>query len=876
MLALCLAVCFLPPSWGKQTISEQATPAQARPPGPAESLYLQLSGVGLDSTRVFRVRGAALDRSTIHITLEDGTIAFTKDVLGRITGAFFEGDGEVLLTPPNDVERKSMGLFTGMAILEERFSTAYFRFDDNTATQLQPGFRAPDDAQGFVTKWDKTARNLAQTDAMRLLESFIKTLPTRETVSHDPVAARDAAPGDRMLHVRLQGNKLGVFDIFFDSTAGEQVEAGQTKTGEDGKMYYDIWASFSTASAGRHHPGETVQTLPIEVRSPEDPIFVRSYVIDAHVRPPKQLDAEVELQLDAVRGGSRFLGFELSRFLKIQTVEADGRPVEFIQNPALEGTRLARSGNDVVAVILPEPARKGQKIRLRFVYSGEVLAEAGKGLLYVGARGTWYPNRGMVMADFDLTFHYPPGWTLLATGKPAPLSRPSTTSPQAAPSNAGDEQVARWVSERPIPVAGFNLGKYVRATAQAGNVTVDTYATIGVERDFPRPPPVVQADSLPPRPQGVAPAPIAPRSLITPLDPSPARSANAVADLTARAIRYYADRFGPFPYSQLSLTQLPGPESQGWPGLIFLSSYAFLTPEEREEFHFTPIQALQEELVPAHEAAHQWWGDLIVWATYRDQWFSEGLANYSSLMVLQGKNPAGFRLVMDKYRRDLAGKDKDGNFLKDAGPVTLGARLLSSHFPEGYEAISYGRATWLFHMLRSMLDDAAKLDARKDRSRKDRKDKDKDDKDNGAEDSFVRSLRKVRQRYEGKAMSTRELLEVFAEDLPPSLRYEGKASLDWFLEGWVNGTTLPRLDLQGVKFTAKADTTLVTGMIRQKDAPVDLVTSVPVYAVVPGKAPVLIGRVFADGAETLFHLSAPAGTHKLLLDPDGTVLTAPK
>jgi hypothetical protein len=67
--------------------------------------------------------------------------------------------------------------------------------------------------------------------------------------------------------------------------------------------------------------------------------------------------------------------------------------------------------------------------------------------------------------------------------------------------------------------------------------------------------------------------------------PSPARNAAAVAEFTARAIRYYADRFGPFPYSKLALTQLPGRESQGWPGLIFLSSYAFLTREEREELH---------------------------------------------------------------------------------------------------------------------------------------------------------------------------------------------------------------------------------------------------------------------------------------------------
>jgi hypothetical protein len=596
---------------------------------------------------------------------------------------------------------------------------------------------------------------------------------------------------------------------------------------------------------------EIHQTLPVETESRESPILIRSYVIDAHVKPPKQLDAEVELQLDVVRGGSRFLVFELSRFLQIRNVEANGSAVEFIQNPAVEGTRLARSGNDLVAVVLSEPPARGQKITLRFVYGGEVLAEAGKGLLYVGARGTWYPNRGMAMANFDLTFHYPPDWTLVATGKPAPRSAP--TSPRI-----DGEQVERWLSERPIPVAGFDLGKYVRGTAQAGNVTVETYATIGVERDFAKAPLPPQIDPTPPK--RLQPPP----SAILPLAPSPARNATAVAEVTARAIRYYAERFGPFPYSQLVLTQLPGRESQGWPGLIFLSSYAFLTPEERGELHVSPARALIDQQVPAHEAAHQWWGDLVTWATYRDQWFSEGLANYCSLMMLQEKNPTGFREIMEKYRQDLADEDRNGNFPKDAGPVTLGSRLLSSHFPEGYEAISYGRGTWLFHMLRSMLQDAAAESGSKDPSRK------------AVEEPFVRSLRKLRERYEGKTISTRELLAVFEEDLPPSLRYEGKASLDWFLDGWVNGTSLPRLELQGVKFVAKPNATVVTGVIRQKDAPEDLVTSVPIYAVVSGRTPVLLGRVFADGAESAFRLSAPVGTHKLLLDPNSTLLTAPK
>lgn len=839
--------------------SAAAQTATAPEPGgaPANSLYVQLGNVGLDPTRIFKVRGSTLDRAAIHITLEDGTIAFTKDVMGHLTGAFFEGYGEVLLAPPTDVERRSMTLFTGMAILAERFQTAYFRFNDNSAAELQSGLRAPEDAEAFVKRWDDTARDLAQIDAMRLLATFAEKLP-RASGAIGESDAKAVDPDDRMLHIRLQGEKLGIFDLFFDSTAGEQVGAGQSKTAENGNVYYDVWTSFSTEEGGRRPrvtQKEVSSTLPSETQSREEPVLVRRYVIDAHVRPPKGLDADVDMQLEVVHGGSRFMAFELSGSLQIKSVLADGKPVEFIHNPPVEGTRLARSGNDLVAVILPEPTRKGQKIDLHFVYGGDVLAEAGNGLLYVGDRGTWYPNRGLGMTDFDLTFHYPAGWTLLATGKPTPVS-----SPQAG----GAEQVSHWVSERPLPVAGFDLGKYVRAGARAGNVTVETYATAGVERDFPQAPaPSIQAESnLPSLKNQQSSTPAPPPSL--PPAPSPARHAAAVAEIAAGAVQYYSERFGPFPYSQLALTQLPGRESQGFPGLIFLSSFAFLTHDEEDSIHMNPTVALMNQLVPAHETAHQWWGDLVAWSTYRDQWFSEGLANYCALMMLEEKDSASFRMVMEKYRRQLAEKNKDGNYPKDAGPVTLGARLLSSHFPEGYEAISYGRGAWLFHMLRTMMKDAAEEKAERNGG-------------HGVDDPFMRSLRKVRERYEGKAITTRELLNVFAENLPPSLRYEGKTSLDWFMDSWINGTSLPRLELSGVKLTPKEKAILVTGIIRQKDTPEDFVTSVPVYAVVKGKAaPTYVGRVFADSAETTFRLIAPLGTHKILLDPNETVLTAPK
>jgi Peptidase family M1 domain len=814
-------------------------------PKPAEDLYLQLGQVGLDPGSVYEVRDASIDRSAIHISLDGGTIAFTKDVMGRITGAFFAGDGEILLEPPNSLERQSMSLFTGMAILEEHFATAYFRFNDDVFSDLRPGLRETGNKQEFIDQWQSAAQNLSGVDAMRLLVSFSSMLPVKGSDRGAPKMSFETSADDDFFHARLQGTKLGVFDVSFDSEATEQIEAGQVRTGEDGVSYYDVWTSFSPEHTSLpQSAGKTTTAVPRK-----DWLQILGYKIDVEVQPPKRIRAHAFMRLETKESGFRVMIFELSRFLQVESVKLQGQPVEFIHNPAVEGTQLARRGNDLVAVILPEAAKAGQKLELEFAYGGEVLAQAGTGLLYVGERGTWYPNRGMEMADFDLTFEFPLGWTLVATGKPTTPAAPN------APETSAGLQIGRWVSERPIPVAGFNLGKYKEATTRAGTVTVETYATYNVERDFPSTPI-----------QEIVPTPIPalhqPPRIFVPLHPSPARNEASVGESAAGAIRYYSDRFGAYPYSKLALTQMPGEESQGWPSLVFLSSYAFLDAQEQQQLHLPPDEMWLQSTIPAHETAHQWWGDLITWSTYRDQWFSEGLANYCALMMLEDKNPAAFRAVMEKYRGDLVRKNKDGIAPMDAGPVTLGGRLLSSRFPQGYEAITYGRSTWLFHMLRTMLNDGvAEQHGGKVQ--------------HGADEPFVRAVKKFRDRYQGQTITTRELLDVFAEDLSPALRYEGKPSLDWFLNGWINGTALPKLQLKNVKFAAKGNSTIVSGTILQKEAPADLITSVPLYAE-EGRTSVLVGRVFADGQESTFRISAPAGTRKILLDPQQTILTSSK
>src|SRR6266404_7227020 len=367
-------------------------------PQTTSGLYARIRSVGLDPQRVYHVRDASLDRPNLHLDLDDGTLAFTEDICGQITGAFFQGEGEIRLRPPNRVERGSLALFTGGAILEEQFSSGYLRFNDDTAAVLQRySTPAPESAE-FIKEWDDTSRTLAEFDALRLLLDFRHFLPAPGGNDLD----RNFPP---LLHAHLLGKRLGGFEVFWDTAGAEPLWAGQPRA-RDGVLFFDIWTSFAPSVARRSAKGP-----------PASDASITSYRIRASVQPPTMLRASTDVNVRIRSGGERTLLFELSRYLKVDAVEADGRPVDFIQNPAIEGSQRQRKGNDLVAVVFPAPLVPGEELKLRFGYAGEVLSEAGNGLLYVGERGTWYPNFGLSPARFEMEFRYPANWTLVATGK---------------------------------------------------------------------------------------------------------------------------------------------------------------------------------------------------------------------------------------------------------------------------------------------------------------------------------------------------------------------------------------------------------------------------------------------------------------------------
>src|SRR5579859_3803748 len=115
VLVLLMALAPLPlPGQARPEAAPQSQAAN----GPGMSLYREILAPSINPQDVHGIREVSIQREDIHISLSDGTIGLMRAVDGRITGAVFEGVGEILLIAPDRAERTSLALFTGSAVLE--------------------------------------------------------------------------------------------------------------------------------------------------------------------------------------------------------------------------------------------------------------------------------------------------------------------------------------------------------------------------------------------------------------------------------------------------------------------------------------------------------------------------------------------------------------------------------------------------------------------------------------------------------------------------------------------------------------------------------------------------------------------------------------
>ena len=791
-----------------------AVPATERSP---HELYDAINALTVDSSQLYHLvpqNRIELRRGDALLSLDEGTLAFFSKFEGRITGAVFSGRGHALAVPRDPVEKQQMGRFLGAPVLDENFASAYFRFTDGTADELLSQFQKANlTAQtdtSFASQWEAILARINPLYTLRILVDFL---------SPDP---------RRAFYANLDGASTGPFDMAVDGLRDEQFLLGQTAKNSAG-TFYNIWTSHR------------VLNLPIRTVA----FRALHYSLESSILPNNSLDATATIQIRAETGKARILAFELSRALTVDRVTGEhGEPLEFFQNEGMTLQQRNTRGNDFLYVVLSAVPAQNQEFTLQFHYHGNVIENAGNGVLFVGARESWYPHLGdpADFAAYDLSIRWPRRLRLAATGS------------KLDEHEEGEFRIGHWKTERPTAVAGFNLGEYVSSSVTSGGHSVDVYANRELEENLRSRLQASPADgiSIPSHTAG----PPSGRLALTLPDstPSPADALKQLAKEIDASVHFYETLSGPFPFHNLSVSQIPGTFGQGWPGLLYVSTFSFLSPEAQQRVGLSPSgQEHFTELVPYHEVAHQWWGNVVGWSSYRDQWIDEAVSNYLALLFADSRrNPEhALRAWLLRYRHQLTEKSPDADEpADDIGALTLGLRLNSSKSPTAYERVVYSKGSWIIHMLREMLrlPGARQPDAR-----------------------FNALLQKLVTKYAYRALSTEDLQKEVESVMTPAMDLENSRSMDWFFDDWVRGTGIPHYR---VEFTAHRDETgySVHGKLFQTNVPRSFLASVPLYATGINSGRSFLGNVIAGGPETSFRFHTSAPPHKILIDPQMTLL----
>src|SRR5262249_46809482 len=151
---------------------------------------------------------------------------------------------------------------------------------------------------------------------------------------------------------------------------------------------------------------------------------------------------------------------------------------------------------------------------------------------------------------------------------------------------------------------------------------------------------------------------------------------------------FFSSMFGPYPYDRLSAAYSTNHLGEGFSSLLLLQN----TGVDKD------VSGM------AHSAAHQWWGGLVGWRSYRDQWLSDGFAEYSRLLYAGAKlKPRYSRESIKDMRFQLTrltptdtGTSKQKLF--EVGPLTLGGRL-SSRRSGGGSSLNYTKGALVLRMI---------------------------------------------------------------------------------------------------------------------------------------------------------------------------------
>ena len=207
-------------------------------------------------------------------------------------------------------------------------------------------------------------------------------------------------------------------------------------------------------------------------------------------------------------------------------------------------------------------------------------------------------------------------------------------------------------------------------------------------------------------------------------------------DATTRNIAMYQRLIGPYPYAKFALVENFWETGYGMPSFTLLGSQVIRLP------------FIVDTSYP-HEILHNWWGN-GVYVDYANGNWSEGLTAYMADHLLQEQKGNGA-----EFRRSTLQKYAD--FVSAGRDFPL-AQFTSRHSAQS-EAVGYGKAMMLFHMLRRQLGD----------------------------DTFIRALQNFYRNYRFKHASFADLEQAFSQAAGKDLKP--------FFTQWVQQSGAPQIRL---------------------------------------------------------------------------------
>jgi hypothetical protein len=823
---LSLLLIILVPSLKSPRLMGSETPSPV-------ALLQALDSLEFDFSHVIKVSEITIHRGSVSITMEHGHILFLKPVNGFVTGLYFFGQGTILAIPPDRIEKQQLNLFTGAPILNEHFLQAYLRFTDDTFEEITRAVEPSSSSEENEFRWlEEKYRGLVKTSAL-----------TNYRIVSDLTDGRKMP----MFYAQILGQKLGLLDFSLDQRKSEDLILGQYHQ-KNNRFVYDTWCRYSS------RPGPLSGKL-----WSSDSDFESGNIIDVHLYDVEtQIDSRdiltgtTQVEFEGKAEGEWVLSFDLSRRLKVSKIlNEKGESLNFFQNGEFTSEKeVSRLGHDVVLVLLDEPLQSRKIRKLKFQYEGDVISRIGSGVFYVGSRGSWYPNTGYLdFARYHLKFRCPKPFTVVATGD------------RVREWEEAGQRFSSWKAETEIPMAGFNYGDYIEKKASAGPIPIEVFVNRGIEN--------VYLEVMSRREQLIHQVRLQQLQTRRPfdssaeIDPHPpdftsfdtTLFADNIAERVASILQYFVKILGSYPYTKLSVSQIPGLSGQGWPSLLYVSSLSFFSPRQRAQLGLSADQeAHYWECLHAHEIAHQWWGNQTVGRSYRDLWIFEGFANYLGYLSLTARYPTEtpFREVMRRASAALKKKNDDGIPLNEAGPVWLGTRLVSSKFPRGYYDLVYEKGAWILHMIRYLYTDPI----------------------TGSEQLFQEALRDYLSVYRGKLAGTDELKNTLEKRLPKRADLEGNGKLDWFFDEWVYDTGIPLYRLAYTVASIPQGGFQVKGKILQTNVPDTFMMPLELFAYYgPDKSTrEKVQRIVTTGTETPFRLKLKRKPTRLTLDENEWVL----